>query len=472
MLMDDLGYGDTGCYGAELVATPNIDRLATEGRRFTDAHSPASVCTPTRYNLLTGRYAWRTWNGSSTVWANDPLLIDTDRMTLADLFRSQGYSTACLGKWHLGFGDRNQPGWDDVLGPDYNAPLKPGPNDVGFDYFWGFPHVGQFPHIIIENDRVLNPKPGEPIRITPDRREGFEKDYLRRPRSGLAAALGQEGPEEAFYRHEDLSDKLTRRAVSYLDEYESEKPFFLYFAHRNIHSPLIPAERFQGTSTIGVRGDFINEMDWSVGQVLDAVRRNGFAKNTLIIFTSDNGGVHQYRPLDHPVVNGHAINGPLRGQKTTVYEGGHRVPLITWWPGKIPAGSTDDSLVALTDLMATFAEFFDVTLPDDAAEDSFSMLEPLLAMEQQRPRRDHIVNDSFSGLFSIRRGPWKLILGQGGGGARDSATLDSAQPPMQLYHLGRDLAEEDNVYEEHLGRAGALTALLEQIRRTGRSHGW
>ena len=398
------------------------------------------------------------------------MLIDPDRMTIADLFRSQGYKTACLGKWHLGFGDRNQPGWDDVLGPDYNRPLKPGPNDVGFDYFWGFPHVSQFPHIIIENDRVLNPKPDQPIRITPDKRAGFEKDYLRRPRSGLAAALGQSGPDEAFYKHEDLSDMLTERAVKYLDEYDSQQPFFLYFAHRNIHGPLIPAKRFQGTSPIGPRGDFINEMDWSVGQVFQAIQRNGFANDTLIILTSDNGGVHQYRPIDHPVVNGHAINGPLRGQKTAVYEGGHRVPLITWWPGKIPAGSTDDSLVALTDLMATFAEFFSVTLPDDAAEDSFSMLGPLLNRPQQRPRRDHIVNDSYSGLFSIRRGPWKLILGQGGGGARDAARLDPKLPPLQLYNLDEDLAEEHNLYDQQRDRIGPLTALLEQIRRTGRSH--
>lgn len=202
MLMDDLGYGDLSCYGATKVTTPNVDRLAAEGRRFTDAHSPASVCTPSRYNLLTGRYAWRTWNGSSTVWANDPLLIDPERYTLADLFQAQGYTTACLGKWHLGFGDRNQPGWDDVVGPDYNRPLKPGPNDVGFDYFWGFPHVGQFPHIIIENDQVLNLDPRQPLTITPDKRAGFEKDYLRRPRSGIAAALGQSGRDEMFYKHD------------------------------------------------------------------------------------------------------------------------------------------------------------------------------------------------------------------------------------------------------------------------------
>ena len=363
LLMDDLGYGDLGCYGATRVKTPNIDRLASEGCRFTDAHSPASVCTPSRYNLLTGRYAWRTWNGSSTLWANDPLLIDPDRFTLADLFKSQGYTTACLGKWHLGFGDRNQPGWDDVLGPDYNQPLKPGPNDVGFDYFWGFPHVGQYPHIIIENRRVLNLDPNHPLKITPDKRAGFEKDYLRRPRSGLAAALGQSGPDDMFYKHEELSDLLTQRAVRWIDDYDSDEPFFLYIAHRNIHGPMISAERFKGTSEIGARGDFIREMDWSTGQIVEALKRNQKTfDNTIFILTSDNGGVFKYQPIDYPEDRGHRINGPLRGQKTTAYEGGHRIPFVARWPDRISAGTTNSDMIALTDLLATFSDYFNARL--------------------------------------------------------------------------------------------------------------
>ena len=189
ILADDLGYGDLSCYGATKVRTPNIDRLARDGRRFTDAHSPASVCTPTRYNLLTGRYAWRTWAKSSCVWSNDPLLIEPDRFTLADVFKQQGYRTACLGKWHLGFGRPGMEGWDDVLGPDYNQELRPGPLEVGFDYFWGFPHVGQYPHVIIENHRILGLTPDDPIRILPDERPGYEKDYRHRPRNGPAALI-------------------------------------------------------------------------------------------------------------------------------------------------------------------------------------------------------------------------------------------------------------------------------------------
>ncbi|MHC4433389.1 MAG: sulfatase-like hydrolase/transferase, partial [Planctomycetota bacterium] len=225
ILADDLGYGDLSCYGATKIRTPNIDRLAEQGTRFTDAHSPASVCTPTRYNLLTGRYAWRTWASSSCVWSNDPLLIDPDRFTLPDLLKSQGYRTACVGKWHLGFGEPGMPGWDDVLGPDYNRELRPGPCEVGFDYFWGIPHVGQLPHVIIENHRVLGLTPDDPIRMLPDKRPGFEKNYLERPRLGLATALGVEGGSSARYEHEELAIMMTKRAVEWIEERSIDQPF-------------------------------------------------------------------------------------------------------------------------------------------------------------------------------------------------------------------------------------------------------
>ncbi len=469
ILADDLGYGDLSCYGATKVQTPHIDQLAKEGRRFTDAYSPSSVCTPSRYNLLTGRYAWRTWVGSSTLWANDPLLIDPDRLTLADLFKEQGYHTACIGKWHLGFGEPGMEGWDNILGPDYNKPLMPGPNQLGFDYFWGFPHVSQYPHFIVENDRVINLDPSDPVRITPDKRPGFELDYLHRPRSGLAAALGQEGGESARYEHDELSDLLTKRAVGWLDDYEEEAPFFLYLAHRNIHGPLIPAPRFNGTSEIGKYGDFLNEFDASIGEVLDALKRNGFAEDTLVLFSSDNGGVLEYRPIDYAAVEGHSINGPLRGQKTTVYEGGVRVPFIAWWPGKIPAGTVDHSMIALTDVMATFADFFDEELPDNAAEDSFSFLGPLLATDQEAPRRESIIVDSYRGMMGIRRGPWKLIMGQTGGGARYREDVDPDKPAGQLFNLDQELREWVSLYGKNPEKVTALTAEFEQIRDAGRS---
>ncbi|MDF1812575.1 MAG: arylsulfatase [Verrucomicrobiales bacterium] len=467
ILADDLGYGDLGCYGATKVATPNIDSLATQGIRFTDAHPPCSVCTPARYNLLTGRYAWRTWVGGSTVWANDPLLIDPDRFTLADLFKKQGYTTACLGKWHLGFGRPGIDGWDDILGPDYNKKLAPGPLEVGFDYFWGFPHVSQYPHFLIENHHVTGLDPNDPVRITPDKRPGYELDYLNRPRSGTAAALGQAGGENTRYEHEELSDQLTERTVQWLDDYDQQKPFFLYFAHRNIHGPLIPAPRFDGTSGIGLYGDFINEFDWSIGQVLEALERNGFAENTLVIFTSDNGGVKEYRPNDHPQIEGHFINGKLRGQKTSVYEGGVRVPMLARWPGVIAPGTTDDSLIAITDVFATFAEFFDRRLDESTAEDSFSFLGPLLSRESTRLRRDALVMDSYREMMAIRKGPWKLILGQTGGGARAIKKHRPELPGGQLYNLETDLAESENLYSKHPDIVRDLTALLETIQKEG-----
>lgn len=468
ILADDLGYGDLSCNGATKVKTPNIDRLAFEGRKFADAHPPCSVCTPSRYNLLTGRYAWRTWVGGSCLWSNDPLLIEPDRYTLADLFKEYGYRTACLGKWHLGFGQPGMEGWDDVLGPDYNRELKPGPLELGFDYFWGFPHVGQFPHFIIENHRAIGLDPNDPVRITPDKRPGFELDYLHRPRSGLAAALGQAGGDAARYEHEELCERLTERAVRWLDEFEAAEPFFLYLAHRNIHGPLIPAPRFKGTSEIGKYGDFINEFDSSIGRVLHALERNGFKDNTLVIFTSDNGGVLQYRPIDRAEVQGHPINGPLRGQKTSVYEGGVRVPLLARWPGRIPAGSEDrDTLIAHTDALATFAEFFGKTLPDNAGEDSFSYLGALLDREQTTPKRESVVMDSFREMKAIRRGPWKLILGQTGGGANAPEAIDPGKPAGQLYHLGEDLGESKNRYRDEPELVKSLTAELERIRESG-----
>jgi arylsulfatase A len=470
ILADDLGYGDLSCYGASKIQTPNIDRLAREGRRFTDAHSPASVCTPTRYNLLTGRYAWRTWAKSSCVWSNDPLLIEPDRFTLGDLFKQQKYRTACIGKWHLGFGQPGMAGWDDVLGPDYNRELRPGPLEVGFDYFWGVPHVGQYPHVIIENHRVLGLSSDDPIRILPDKRPGYEKDYLHRPRNGATAALGVEGGKSARYEHEDLAIMMTKRAVGWLHEQTTDQPFFLYLAHRNIHGPLRPNGRFKGKSEIGTYGDFIHELDWSVGEVLGALDEKGFTENTLVLFSSDNGGVVRYKPTDFAEINGHRVNGPLRGQKTDAYEGGHRVPLIARWPGRIPTRTEDSSLVALTDLLATFADFFDVPLPDGAGEDSFSFLGALLGQKPGQVIRKAIVDDSYWGVFAIRQGDWKLIPSQHGGGV-GSQTIprDPNKPDGQLYHLGRDIAESKNEYDQHPEIVKLLSDLLEQYKRAGRS---
>ena len=468
ILADDLGYGDLSCYGATKVNTHHIDSLAEDGLRFTDAHSAASVCTPTRYNILTGRHCWRTWAKSSTVWANDPLLIETDRYTLADLFKDQGYTTAILGKWHLGFGTPDMQGWDGYLGPDYNQELKPGPLELGFDYYWGFPHVGQRPHFIIENHRVLNLSPGDPITIIPDTRLPFYTNYLKRPRTvSKNPRLDSKGGISALYKHEDLSNRLTDRTVRYLEEVEADNPFFLYVCHRNIHGPLIPDPKFNNTSEIGKRGDFINEYDASVGRILEALDEKGLRDSTLVLFSSDNGGVIRYEPIDYAQDQGHFINGPLRGQKGTAYEGGNRVPFLARWPGKIVAGTESSTVIALQDLIATFADLFEEKLPVDSAEDSFSFLPALLDLEPRQAHRKILLNDSSSGIIAIRKGPWKLIPSYHGGRAR--GPYDGSQPIGQLFHIENDLRESSNLYEEHPEIVAELTRLLNRVKNGNRT---
>ncbi|MEQ8784823.1 MAG: sulfatase-like hydrolase/transferase [Pirellulaceae bacterium] len=468
ILADDLGYGDLSCYGAKNVQTPHIDRLAEQGMRFTDAHSPHSVCTPTRYALLTGRYAWRTWVKHRCVWSDDPLLIDTDRLTLPKLLKSAGYQTACLGKWHLGFGSPESPGWDPQKGPDYNRPLKPGPLECGFDYFFGIPHVGQHPHVLIENHDIVGLDPQDPIHIVLDERNRKRKSY--RDRQNVTPWHEFTGGEAALYKHEDLAIRLTKQAVDWIERQESE-PFLLYFAPRNVHSPLNPHPRFAGKSEIGTYGDFILELDWSIGEILEALQRKGYADNTLVLFSSDNGGVQAgHRPAHVVAYSGHKANGPLRGQKTEVYEGGHRVPLIARWPGRIQAGSENDSLVALLDVFATSAALLGQDIPAGAAPDSFSFLHELLGGEPIGPVRDHLImnaNDD-NGYWAVREGDWKLILGRHGGGSiGPPRPVDESTAEGQLYNLGSDLAESNNLYRQHPKKVAHLTSLLQEQRIEG-----
>ncbi|MEM7371829.1 MAG: arylsulfatase [Bacteroidota bacterium] len=466
ILTDDLGYGDTGCYGATKVSTPHIDNLAAEGRRFTDAHSAHSVCTPTRYALLTGRYSWRTWAKHRCVWADDPLLIDTNRFTLPKLLTQEGYHTACIGKWHLGFGSPDSPGWDDRLGPDYNQELKPGPLEVGFDYFYGIPHVSQYPHIFIENHHVLNLDPQDPLSIVLDKRWLQKSGY--KDRLNLTPRHTFTGGTAATYQENDLAIHLTEKATDWIAKQQENQPFFLYFAHRNVHGPLDPDERFRGSSQIGIYGDFIHELDWSVGEILQALEQHGFADNTLVIFTSDNGAVAKgHRPATIVDYHGHRANGPLWGQKTEVYEGGHRVPFIARWPGYISRGSTSNHLLSTADILATMSEFFGREIPEGAGEDSYSFLKALFEISSDRPTRTSIVHDSNQGLFAVREGDWKLIFGQGGGGIGWSAdAYDHQKPEGQLFNLKEDLQEQKNVFQEKPELVQHLHQVFENIRGT------
>jgi arylsulfatase A-like enzyme len=478
ILADDLGYGDLSCFGATRVQTPNMDRLAEEGMRFTNAYSPHSVSTPTRYALMTGRYAWRTWNGHITVWANDPLLVDTARTTLPDILQSSGYQTALIGKWHLGFGVPGIPGWDPVKGPDYNRLLKPGPLEVGFDYFYGIPHVGQKPHVFIENHHVVGLDEEDSMRIVLDKQWLDRPSYLKR--IGVPAHQFA-GNESARYEHEELAVQLTGKAVEWLED-EREEPFFLYFAHRNVHAPLKPNPRFAGTSEIGVYGDFINELDWSVGEILKALDREGLTDSTIVFLSSDNGGVKDYLGSKIIEYNGHRPNGPFFGQKTEAYEGGVHVPMIVRWPGTVEPGTSSDKLVSLTDVLATMAEFTNQPLDWGVGEDSFSFLNELQGRNPEQPVRGNVVVDATSGLMAIRKGPWKFIAGQGGGGVNwdeDSHIRmiphkwhypeDSDNPPGQLYNLEKDPGETNNLYYSRPEIVVRLKAKLREIIYSGRS---
>lgn len=467
ILADDLGYGDLGCYGARghHVATPNIDRLAREGVRFTDAHSPSSVCTPSRYNLLTGRYCFRTWAETGCIWANDPCVIEPDRPTIASVLRDGGYETGMVGKWHLGFGSPEDADWDRYRGPNFNLPLTRGPRTCGFDSFFGIPAVGQYPHFFIQDDMVADLESGDPVRMVPDPRPEYLVEYLDRPRTSNPHIL-TEGGAATTYLSEELAMDLTREAVSFVER-PHDKPFFLYFAHRNVHGPLDPHPRFAGTSRIGVYGDFIHELDWSVGEVLSALERNGLAEDTLVIFSSDNGATEHHRPVEFVNHNGHKSNGILRGAKTEVYEGGHRVPLIARWPGRVPEGETCTHLIALTDMLHTCAELVGVPVPPAAGPDGVSCAASFLDPVTGTPARDTLVHDSAIRVtYAVRHKQWKLILGPDGGGIGTASIPAgmSKRIPGQLYNLEEDPTEGHNVYEKHTDIVNDLTDRYLSIR--------
>jgi arylsulfatase A-like enzyme len=448
ILADDIGYGDLGCYGATKVKTPTLDRLASQGCRFTDAHTTASTCTPTRYALLTGQYAWRHQPGSRILPGDAPLGIRTERVTLPKLLKRAGYTTGIVGKWHLGLGDLPK--------TDYNRDLKPGPLEVGFDSAFIIPATGdRVPCVYVENHRVLGLDPADPITLDYSIKRGEPKSYVR----GVPRIGGMTGGKAALWNDAEMADTLARRAIQFIEKNRGG-PFFLYFATHGIHVPRVPHPRFKGTSQSGVRGDQIHELDDTVSQVLAALDRFKLTENTLVIFTSDNGGVLDTNGPDEvnsgnkETANGHLQNGPLRGTKGTVLEGGHRVPFIARWPGRIKAGATNDLLFGLVDMAATFAALTGVPLPADAAPDSFNALPALLNAPGAKPVRDHLVfhNGGTNGPFGVRLGQWKLLAASG-----------------QLYHLANDLGETNNLAAREPAKLQELRALLAKVRAADRS---
>ena len=439
ILADDLGYGDPRVYNADSrVPTPSLDELARAGMRFTDAHAPSSICTPTRYGLLTGRYAWRT-PLEGVLRGYSPSLIESGRITIASMLRQRGYATAGIGKWHLGLGDEAE--------TDYSKPFTSGPRTAGFDYYFGIPaSLDMPPYVFIENDHVLD-APTEHIEAGATRTSGGDGRWL-----AGAIAPG--------FKHQEVLSTLTRKAVAYLEERatsEDAQPFFLYLPLSAPHKPWIPDDEFIGSSGAGYYGDFVAQVDASVSSVMDALRRNGLEENTLVVFTSDNGARWEQELIEQ---YSHRANGPLRGQKTEIWEGGHRVPFIASWPGRVPANSTTDALIGLTDLIATFADLTDFELTGDVAEDSMSFLDVLMGRENVRPRKDLIMHSSLD-LLAIREGKWKLIEAAGSGG---HGWIPDTGAPGQLYDLDSDPAEQENLFSEHPEIVARLQQLLNEQR--------
>jgi arylsulfatase A-like enzyme len=469
-LADDLGYADTAVYGGK-IATPHIDALARAGMRFTDAHTTSSVCTPTRYGFLTGRYNWRSRLKSGVLGGLSPRLIEPDRMTIASFLQARGYHTACVGKWHLGMDWQIKPGRqinplgiesrDQVFNVDYDQPITGGPTSVGFDYFFGISaSLDMVPYTFIENDSVV-------ASPTDDR------DFLMmhgRPRGGKT----RQGPAAPDFDAADVLPTITRKSVAYIDERarnERQVPFFLYVPFASPHTPISPTPRWQGESGINPYADFVMQTDAAVGEILDALRRNSLAENTLVIFTSDNGCSPQAM-FDELAEKGHHPSGPLRGHKADLFEGGHRVPFIVRYPGVVAPDTVTDKLVCLADVMATVAELTGEPLPDDAGEDSISLLAVLRGDPDSPKARDHLVSHSINGSFAIRRGDWKLLLCPDSGGWSDpkpNSAEAAALPPSQLYNLADDLGERTNRVATEPQIAAELSELLDRLISSSRS---
>lgn len=450
ILADDLGYGDLSVYNpSSKIPTPYLNQLAAQGMRFTDAHSPSSVCTPTRYGLLTGRYAWRTKLKKGVLDGYSPFLIEKDRVTLASLLRRQGYRTAGIGKWHLGLGDGEK--------TDYSQPLRPGPNAAGFDEFFGIPaSLDMPPYLSFENERVVE-APSASIAASEMRRKG-------------GGGFWRAGAIAPNFNHEAVLPALTERAVAFIGQQAAEKPFFLYLPLTAPHTPWMPTPGFRGKTSVDYYGDFVTQVDDAVGRVLKALEESGLTGNTLVVFTSDNGA--HWLPEDIAKW-GHRANGSLRGQKADIWEGGHRIPLIVRWPGETKPGSRSDQLVCLTDVMATIASLTGTALLEDAGEDSLDFSSILLGHKSRTGLRDNIVHHSADGTFAIRQGHWKLAmaLGSRGFSLPKEEVPKAGEAEGQLYNLRDDPQEQRNLWLREAKIVARLTALLERVKADGQSRG-
>ncbi len=452
ILADDWGYGSAGCYGADpaLVRTPAIDRLAREGVRFTDASAPSSVCSPTRYGLLMGRYPWRTRLKYGVVGVSDPLLPDPKRMSLARWVKQRGYRTAAIGKWHLGYGAAKK-----KSPKDWTGALRPGALEMGFDYHFAVPqNHGDKTGIYIENDRIYG--------LESDKVFPYSRSFYGMPYYGFDA------PQRD---NKQVMEDLTDRAAAWLQE-PSDKPFFLYFTPVAVHHPITPSDAMRGESNCGPYGDFIQDLDLSIGRLCQTLETMGVAENTLVIVTSDNGGdipVEAERPERVAQGFGLRINGAQRGDKHTIWQGGVRVPFVVRWPAKLDAGGVSPSMINLTDVFATLVELLDGAPPAGAgiAPDSVSFYPALLHPDRpsDRARAEMIVTNA-QGIFALRQGPWKYIEGTlPATWRKNRGSMYEGQALRQLYHLENDPEERHNVIGDHPGIAQEMQQLLDAARQ-------
>jgi arylsulfatase A-like enzyme len=459
ILADDLGYGDIGCYGAlpEHVRTPTMDRLANEGLRFTDAHAPSSVCTPSRYSLLTGEYGFRNRLADGIIAGDAPLSITPRSFTLPALFQKNGYATAFVGKWHLGLAH----GGDTI---DWNGDIKPGPVEIGFDHAFYMPSTGdRVPTVLIRDHRVENLDPADPIRVSYVKKIGDEPTGKEDPEAatvllgasneghqgtitkGVSRIGWMTGGQAARWTDAELMNRLNAEAIRFIQDNRS-KSFFLYFATHDIHEPRVPATNYVGQSGCGVYGDQIMELDHAVDLVLKTLDDLKIADNTLVILSSDNGGsltdMKAYQYGVRANLHGHRINGVLRGGKYSAWEGGTRVPMIVRWPGRVPAGGVSPALVSLTDLEASLARLIGVKLPEKAAPDSADVLGALLG--KSPVGRNELVEHKAGKAGALREGNWKYIDGK-------------------LYDLSHDLSETNNLAKEQPERTKSMAARLKEL---------
>lgn len=473
ILADDLGYGDPQVYNSESkIPTPNIDNLADMGMRFTDAHSPSSVCSPTRYGLLTGRYAWRTELKKRVLWVWDKPLIAADRLTFPKMLKSKKYNTACIGKWHLGWrwpsnesdgymndtisiGKFNSKSRNDLWKKiNFSKPLGGGPLAAGFDYYFGDDVPNFAPYTFFENDKLTK----IPDQIKP-------KDMYGGP-----------GPMAEGWKLEKVMPEITNRAVNYIEEQSlNDQPFFLYFALTAPHTPIAPTEKFKGKSGAGLYGDFVHEVDWSVGEIIKALKQTGEFENTLLIFTSDNGspqrdGVNMGGGITSVKRYGHDPSKPWKGMKADIWEGGHRVPFIATWPAKIQANTISDQLICLTDIISSVASILGISKGEGEMGDSYD-ISPIF-FGKDKPVRESIVHHSIDGTFSIRKGESKLILGKNSGGFSKSLKIKGipVSAEGQLYKLSDDPSEQYNLYDEKPAMVRELSTLLNKYKNEGYSN--